>query len=296
MPVEYDAWDIDESFEDQIWEIDDLVSAEVVETGPYRAAIRFEWRYENSRLVQVVALEAGSDQLDFDSFIDWHEHDTLVKAAFPLDLLVRESTAEIQFGHVRRPAHRNTSWDQARFETVMHRWVDLSEPDFGVAMLNDSKYGYDVVGSTLRLTVLKSPTYPWPMADQGEHRFRYALVVHHGLLESDIPGRAEAFNLPLKLVPGAAEAPVAGAPLLRLDGTGVTLEALKKSEDGAGMVVRLWETHGRATEAVLHLPAGIKEAQIVNLLEQKGVAVTIADNAVRLSLAPFQILTLKLNS
>ena len=296
MPVEYDAWDIDESFEDQVWEIDDLVSVEVVETGPYRAAICFEWRYENSRLVQVVALEAGSDQLDFDSFIDWHEHDTLVKTAFPLDLLVRESTAEIQFGHVRRPAHRNTSWDQARFETVMHRWVDLSEPDFGVAMLNDSKYGYDVVGSTLRLTVLKSPTYPWPMADQGEHRFSYALVVHHGLLESDIPGRAEAYNLPLKLVPGAAGNPAEAAPLLRLDGTGVTLEALKKSEDGAGMVVRLWETHGRATEAVLHLPAGVGRAEIVNLLEQKGAGVAIVDGAVRLGLAPFQILTLKLTS
>lgn len=296
MPVEYDAWDIDESFEDQVWEIDELVSAEVVETGPYRAAIRFEWRYERSRLVQVVSLEAGSDQLGFDSYVDWHEHDTLVKTAFPLDLLVRESTAEIQFGHVRRPAHRNTSWDQARFETVMHRWVDLSEPDFGVAMLNDCKYGYDVVGSTLRLTVLKSPTYPWPVADQGEHRFRYALVVHHGLLDSDIPGRAEAYNLPLRLVAGAAKGQMDTGSALRLDGKGVTLEALKKSESGEGIVVRLWETHGRANEAVLHLPAGITNAEIVNLLEQKGQRLTIADGAVTLRFAPFQIVTLKLTA
>lgn len=294
MPVEYDAWDIDESFEDQIWEIDDLVSAEVVETGPYRAAIRFEWRYEHSRLVQVVALEAGSDQLDFDSFVDWHEHDTLVKTAFPLDLLIRESTAEIQFGHVRRPAHRNTSWDQARFETVMHRWVDLSEPDFGVAMLNDSKYGYDVRGNVLRLTVLKSPTYPWPMADQGEHRFRYALVVHHGLVESDIPGRAEAYNLPLRLVAGRGESQSPSEALLRLDGTGVTLEALKRAEKDEGLILRLWETHGRATQAVLRVPAGFASAEVVNLLERDGRPVEIVDGAIGLDFAPFQIVTIKL--
>jgi len=294
MPVEYDAWDIDESFEDQSWAIDDLISARVVETGPYRAAIRFEWRYESSKLVQVVALEAGSDRLDVDCFIDWHEHDTLVKTAFPLALAVQESTAEIQFGHVRRASHRNTSWDQARFETVMHRWVDLSEPGFGVALVNDCKYGYDMRGSTLRLTVLKSPTYPWPEADQGEHRFRYGLVVHGGLLADDVPGRAEAYNLPLRLLPGAAPAPVASEPLFRLDGQGVTLEAVKNSEAGDGIVLRLWETHGRAGEAVLHLPGTISGVEIVNLLERAPRPVAIDEGCVRLSLAPFQIVTLKL--
>ncbi|MBD8065205.1 alpha-mannosidase [Devosia sp. PTR5] len=293
MPVEYDAWDIDESFEDQVWEIDELVSAEVVETGPYRAAIRFEWRYEHSTLVQVIALEAGSDQLDFDTFIDWREHDTLVKTAFPLDLLVQESTAEIQFGHVRRASHRNTSWDQARFETVMHRWVDVSEPDFGVALLNDSKYGYDLRGSTLRLTVLKSPTYPWPEADQGEHRFRYGLLVHQGLTASDVPGRAEAYNLPLRLLPGAAGEAIA-APLFRLEGEGITLEAVKRSEAGDGTILRLWETHGRAAHAALHLPDTVQQAQIVNLLERNGVEVAIENGAVRLDFAPFQIVTLEL--
>ncbi|GGF45426.1 alpha-mannosidase [Youhaiella tibetensis] len=294
MPVEYDAWDIDESFEDQVWDIDELVSARVVETGPYRAAIRFEWRYERSRLVQVVSLEAGSRRLDFDSFIDWHEHDTLIKAAFPLDLLVRESIAEIQFGHVRRPAHRNTSWDRARFETVMHRWVDVSEPGFGAAFLNDSKYGYDLKGGTMRLTLLKSPTYPWPEADQGEHRFRYSLRVHEGLAEDDIPGEAEAFNLPLRLVAGTSGRGSQVASLLKVEGTGVTLEALKLGEDGEGIVARLWETHGRATQALLHLPPGTVSADLVNLLERSPTPLEIVDGTVRLVFAPFQIVTVKL--
>ncbi len=109
-PAEYDAWDIDSDFEDQVFEIDDLVSVEVVERGPLRAAIRFEWRYENSRLVQIVALEADARQVEFDSFVDWHEHNTLVKTAFPLELHAAAVDAEIQFGHVRRATHRNTSW------------------------------------------------------------------------------------------------------------------------------------------------------------------------------------------
>ena len=295
MPVEYDAWDIDDSFEDQVWEIDTLVSAEVVETGPHRAAIRLEWRYERSRVVQIVALEAGSDRLDFDSFVDWHEHDTLVKVAFPLDVLAQESTAEIQFGHVRRPSHANTSWDQARFETVMHRWVDVSEPDFGVALVNDCKYGYDVRGSTVRLTLLKSPVYPWPEADQGEHHFRYAAIVHHGLLASDIPARAEAYNLPLGLVAGQGREAATG-PMLELDGRGATLEALKRSEDGTGLIARIWETHGRSGTVSVHLPEGTSQAQIVNLLERDPQALMIKDGKVQLALAPFQIVTLKLQT
>jgi len=293
-PVEYDAWDIDESFEDQIWEIDNLVSSEIVETGPYRAALRLEWHYETSRIVQIVALESGSERLDIESFIDWHEHDTLIKAAFPLDLVARESTAEIQFGHVRRPTHRNTSWDQARFETVMHRWMDMSEPDFGVAFFNDCKYGYDVRGSTVRLTLLKSPTYPWAQADQGEHRFSYALFVHHGLLASDIPARAEAYNLPLRLVAGSAEATSNMQPLVQVDGSGVTLEAIKKSETGDAIIARLWETHGRQGEAVVHLPIGTQSVEIVNLLERAPEPVSIESETVRLRLAPFQIVTLRL--
>jgi alpha-mannosidase len=178
----------------------------------------------------------------------------------------------------------------------MHRWVDLSEPDFGVALINDCKYGYDVRGSTLRLTVLKSPTYPWPEADQGEHRFRYALVVHEGLLTDDVPGQAEAYNLPLRLVPGAASAPVASDPLFRLDGQGVTLEAVKNSNAGDGIVLRLWETHGRSGEAVLHLPAAISRAEIVNLLERAPRAVAIEEGCLRLAFTPFQIVTLKLTT
>ena len=113
-PAEYDAWDIDRSFEDQVWEIDTLTSVRVTETGPLRAAIRFEWRYESSRIVQVVSLAANARQVEVDTFVDWHEHNTLLKAAFPIAVNASEVRAEIQFGHVKRATHANTSWDEAR--------------------------------------------------------------------------------------------------------------------------------------------------------------------------------------
>ncbi|MCD7060596.1 alpha-mannosidase [Pelagibacterium xiamenense] len=295
MPVAYDAWEIDPDFEDQSWEIDDLASAQVVETGPHRAAVRLEWRYERSRIVQIVALEAGSARLDFDTWIDWHEEHTLLKTAFPLNIKADRATAEIQFGHVERPTYRNTSWDRARFECAMHRWVDLSEPDFGAALLNDCKYGYDARDTTLRLTILRAPTDPWPEADRDQHRFRYGLFVHHGTFAAEgVPAEAEAFNLPLRLLPGAVGGARATAELLSLSGHGVTVESIKRAEDGDGIVLRIWETRGYHTETGFDLPPEFDTAQEVDLLEREPRPLPVAGQRVTLGLAPFQIRTIRL--
>ena len=296
-PAQYDAWDIDSDFEDQVFEIDDLVSVEVVEHGPLRAAIRFEWSYENSRVVQVVALEADARRVDFDTFVDWHEHNTLVKAGFPLALHVTAVDAEIQFGHVRRATHRNTSWDKARFECVMQRWVDVTEPDFGVAFLNDSKYGYDARGSDIRLTLLRSPTYPWPDADQGVHRFRYALMVHDG--EKDAVHRAaEDFNMPLRIVAGAEverrPAEAATSALFTVATDGICVEAVKEAEDGSGIVVRLWEVTGRHWAADIMLAPDLTEVMLVDLLEEPIDRLPVENGHLNLDFKPFDIISLKL--
>ncbi|MCD2172471.1 alpha-mannosidase [Rhizobium sp. C4] len=296
MPAQYDAWDIDDSFEDQSWEIDDLQSVNVVETGPYRAALRFVWRYEQSSIVQVISLEAGASTVEIDTFIEWRQSNTLVKAAFPINVFARETTAEIQFGHVRRPTHRNTSWDQARFETVMHRWVDMSEPDFGVALINDCKYGYDAKDGLLRLTLLRSPTYPWPEADQGEHRFRYAIHVHHGLFEGQgVPAVAEAFNAPLRLYRGGGEGLAQeAASLFDLEGSGVAVESVKKAEKSDDLIVRLWETQGSRASVSLMLPDHFGDAAEVDLLERDARPLVHAGRELRLDFAPFEIRSLRL--
>ena len=300
MPPEFDAWDIDASFEDQVWDINDLVCAEVVEEGPYRAAIRFEWVYESSRIIQVVALEAQGCRIDIDCHVDWHEHNTMIKAAFPLNVKATETKAEIQFGHVARPTHRNTSWDQARFETVMHRWVDMSEPDFGVALFNDCKYGYDAKDTVLRLTLLRSPTWPWAEADQGLHHFRYGIQLHHGLFDGlGVPALAEEFNLPLVLrgKMDAEENDHIGTDdlsLLSLEGVGVTIETVKQAEDGDGIIVRLWETNGTCAHARLLLPKEMKQAEIVDLLERDGQTISVEDGWLALRFSPFEIKCVRL--
>lgn len=295
MPAQFDAWDIDDDFEDQVFEIDQLISAEVVETGPLRAAIRFEWAYESSTIVQVVSLTVGARQLEIDTFIDWHEHNTLVKTAFPLAIQAAAVEAEIQFGHVKRATHRNTSWDAARFECSMQRWVDMSEPDFGVALLNDCKYGYDAKGTEIRLTLLRSPTYPWPQADQGEHHFRYALFIHDGDKHA-VHEAAEDFNMPLRLVHGAsrgAQAPQTS--LVEVKAKGIALEAVKRTEAGDGVIIRLWETTGTRRSATVVLDARFKQAKIVDLLEEGGEAFAIDAEGLELTFMPFEVITLKVS-
>ncbi len=290
IPIDYDAWDIDDYFEDRSWPVDHLVNAEVVETGPYRAAIRFEWTYEQSRIVQVVSLQADGGQLEFDSFVDWQQSQTLLKVGFPLDIRTDASRAETQFGHVSRPTHGNTSWDRARFETSMHRWVDLSEAGFGVAALNDCKYGYDAKGSTLRLTLIKSPVFPWPQADRGEHRFRYALLVHDGDLQA-VHNAATAFNLPLQLLAGAADSQPSVLPVATLSSDQVAIETVKPSMAGTSTILRLWETQGKATTVTLSLP---RAAHISETDLHEAVTSVLAqdDSSITLSFRPFQIRTL----
>jgi alpha-mannosidase len=290
-PSAFDAWEVDPGFEAKSWEIDNLVSVEVVETGPYRAAIRFEWRYEASVIVQVVSLRHGAGQLEFDTYIDWQEHNTLVKAAFPFDVAADEVKAEIQFGHVRRATHRNTSWEQARFEQPMQRWVGLEEPGFGVALLNDCKYGYDAKGTTLRLTLLRSPTWPWAEADQGEHRFRYAIALHDGT--ADLTALSEDFNMPMLLLEGQSGFEN-HASLLSIDGDGIVLEAIKQAEDKGGFVVRLWESKGRRVSARLTFDRCIGQIQSANLLEEERSPLPLQGELLVLTFRPFEIKTLYL--
>ncbi len=290
MPVQFDAWDIDADFEDQPYELGAPVDCRIVEQGPLRSALRFEWAYENSRIVQIVSLEADSRQVEFDTYIDWHEHNTLLKTGFPLALNSASVEAEIQFGHVSRASHRNTSWDRARFECSMQRWVSMQEPGFGAALLNDSKYGYDAKGNMLRLTLLRSPTYPWEQADQGQHRFRYALMLHGGDIVA-VHEAAEEFNNPLRIVSGH----FAAALPFEVEGEGVAVEAVKRAEVDDALIIRLWETGARQRTIALRLHSAIATIETVDLLERDPQPLQISpDGHVALTFKPFEIVTLKL--
>ncbi|MEO5807123.1 glycoside hydrolase family 38 C-terminal domain-containing protein [Devosia sp.] len=299
-PMEWDAWDIDRYFEEQFWPLADTkASISVVETGPHRAAIRIERRYRKSKIVQIIALEADSRQLEFDTFIDWQERQTVLKACFPFDLNTSEIRSEIQFGHVRRPTHRNTSWDKARFEASMHRWVDLSEADFGVALINDCKYGYDAVEQLVRLTLVRGSTFPHPEADLGEHRLRYGLFIHEGVADiAQVHRTAERFNNPVAVVGDTRPVNTAtseGKSLsyARVDAANVTVETIKKAEASNAVVVRIFEHANTRAKARLSFGIPVKSVRVVNLMEEHpGEALPLHDNGVSLSLRPFEITTL----
>jgi len=224
----------------------------------------------------------------------------VLKAEFPFDLNISEIRSEIQFGHVKRATHRNTSWDRARFEASMHRWVDISEPDFGAALLNDSKYGYDAVEQLVRITLLRGATFPDPASDRGEHRIKYALLVHDGVSDlADVPVAAERFNNPVAVIgdssaraPGSVES--TSFSFASVDKPNVTLETLKKAEMSDALVLRVFEHANARANATISFGVPVKSAKLVNLMEDGGEPVKVSGNSVTLQLRPFEIATLLL--
>lgn len=245
-PNRWSAWDIEGSAMEDYEVVGQLATAAVVESGPLRAILEFHHAFGASTVTQRVILQAGSGRLDFDTTVDWRERDRVLKVAFPLAIRSDYATFEIQSGHVRRPVHRNTSWDAARFEVPMQRWVDLSESDHGVALLNDGLFGCDVLGQRVRLTLLKGGSAPDPRADIGVHRRVFSLFPHAGAAPlGGVIEEALNLNVPLQVITGRM--PEESGSWLSFDRPGISLDALKRSEDGSSVVLRLNEAYGRRT-------------------------------------------------
>jgi alpha-mannosidase len=283
-PNEYDAWDIDSTFEDRVVELLDAHAVEI--TG---SELRVERRFGTSTITQTISLHGR--RLDFDTEVDWHEHHKLLKVAFPVAVRSSRATYEIQHGQIERPTVRNTSWDAAMYEVCAQRWADLSETGYGVALLNDCKYGHDIRGDVMRLSLLRAPGWPDPQADRGRHSFRYALLPHAGdVLEGDVVAEAEAFNLPL-VVRDAGGADTAS--FVSVDRRGVSIEAVKKADREEALVVRVCEVAGRRGPVTITVDApGLTSAARTDLLERDTGALELAaGGSVTLRLGPFELAT-----
>ncbi|KQV05222.1 alpha-mannosidase [Leifsonia sp. Root112D2] len=296
-PRQWDAWDIDEEDKRTVRELTDAESIQIAQTGDAVVIVRTTG---DSRIEQRVSLHTESGAIDIRTRVDWHEKQKLLKLAFPLDVRAERAASEVQFGHVFRPTHMNTSWDAARFETAAHRWVHVGEPGFGVAIANDASYGHDIRSTALasggtatvvRVSLLRAPLFPDPDADQGEHEFTVSLRVGADIAEAVAQGYR--LNLPLRRLRGA----VAIDPLLSVDNPAVVVEAVKLAGDRSGdMVVRLYEAFGtRARVAVVPGFAWTAVSE-TDLLERdsgpRAMTLTSAD-AVSLLLRPFQLVTLR---
>ena len=303
IPLSWDAWDTEIFYDDKMWVSDPANSVRIVESGPLRATLEVQRRILNSDYVQRISLAYNQPRLDFDTYIQWQERRILLKVAFPVDILAPAATYEIQWGNVQRPTHRNTSWDWARFETCAQKWVDLSEGGYGVSLLNDCKYGHDVLDNVLRLSLLRSPTIPDPEADLGEHRFVYSLLPHSGGLDERTIAAAYALNDPSIVFENNARLARMEVRSYFADPTAsfiscaepnIVIETIKQAEDGQGIIVRFYESQRR--RGLINLKAGFKleAAWRTNLLEVNQTALETYGQDLSLFVRPFEIVTLRL--
>lgn len=298
-PLNFDAWDIDSFYEQKSWELDQLVQVEAVEQGPLRAGLRFMWNYKDRTFVtQTIYLYAHSRRIDFVTNVDWQERQTLLKVAFPVDIHNGRATGEIQFGNIERTTHRNTTWDQARFETCAHKWFDLSEGDYGVAILNDCKYGYDVHEHVMRQTLLKGAISPDPNADLGQHHFTYSLFPHEGgWFEGGVPQAAYELNHPLLSLTKTSTDRDMTLPqalsLVQVTPANVIVETVKRAEESDALVIRLYECANRRGPLQVHIPFEVERVEETNLLEEEAQPVELTDDryGFRSTIRPYQIKT-----
>ncbi|HEY2495059.1 MAG TPA: alpha-mannosidase [Paenibacillus sp.] len=266
-PLAHEAWDIDLFYQQKMREVTDCGSIEVIENGPLRSVVQFKWVYMDSTIKQQMILHAHHRRIDFMTKVDWHERQQLMKVAFPVAIRATEATYDIQFGNVTRPTHWNTSWDYARFETVGHQWADLSDRGYGVSLMNDCKYGYDIKDNVMRLSLIKSAVHPDPEADQGEHIFTYSILPHSGdWLQGGTVRQAWSLNNPLRSTMGQAEARTKS--ILRLSTDTVMVSAVKKSEDGHKLIVRVHDYSGSRKQMDMTSDLNIISWQECNLMER----------------------------
>jgi alpha-mannosidase len=297
-PMKFDNWDIDIYYQEKMWEVDEVMCAEVIESGPVRGCLRITKTFLDSRIVQDMIIYHDIPRLDFHTQIDWKEDQILLKAAFPVDVHADKATYEIQFGNVERPTHWNTSWDVARFEVCAQKWADLSEDGYGVSLLNDCKYGHDIRDGHMRLTLLKSGMEPNDRADRGHHEFTYSLYPHAGdWKQGKTVQMAHCVNVPLYaavcrgnndgILPEAAS-------MMQISCDNVILDTVKKAEDSDEIIVRMYEFCNRRTRAEFTFIRELLEVTECNLMEKPLAGVQHQGNRFDFEIKPYEIKTFKL--
>jgi alpha-mannosidase len=295
-PLRNNAWDIDIYYQDKIIEIGDLQSVKILEQGPLRACLLQKRKFIDSEIEQRLYIYEHIPRIDFETVIDWQQNQTLLKVAFPVAVHANAATYEIPYGNIQRPTHWNTLWDMGRFEVPAQKWADLSEGDYGVSLLNDCKYGYDIRDNVLRLTLIKSPVEPDPQADIGQHIFTYSLYPHQGDWRSGGTIR-EAYRLNYQPIARLISVPEGEGSentfsFVNVDVENVIIESVKKAEDTDEIVLRLYENANRRGEIELTFAHPLKGIWECNMLEKDRQVLKFKSNQVIVNVLPYEIKTL----
>jgi alpha-mannosidase len=297
-PVTEDAWNIDPGTLDHPTPLTQADSVKLLENSPFRAVIRVSRTWQSSKFVQDITLYPDSDHVDIVNDIDWHETKVLLKATFPLAASSKMATYEIPYGTIERPTTRTNSWDEAKFEVSALRWADLGDGKHGFSLINEAKYGYDCKDNVLRLTLLRSPTYPDPNADRGRHRFSFALYPHAGDWKRALSVR-HGYEYNYRLEAMQVQTHSGTLPLehsfVAIKGDNVVLTAIKKAEDADALILRFYEWAGRDGEVQLNVPKGVTSATFTNLMEKpEGTPLNVANSEqVTVPVHPFSIVTVR---
>ncbi len=298
FPDTYDNWEWQEHSLDSYKVLTAVSSVETIDDG-VRKGIRVVRPHMKSSVTQTMWFYDDIAKIDFDTTIDWHQHNQMVKAAFAVDVHSDKATYEVQFGSVERPTHKNTSWDRAKFEVCAHKYADLSDGGYGVSILNDCKYGHDIHGNVMQLSLLKSGVYPYPEADQGIHSFVYSIYPHAGTVkESDTVRLAYMLNNPMTAVKATGGCSVLpeNYSMVSVNKENVIIETVKEAEASEDTILRLYESKNIRSKAEIALGIPAKTCHLCDMLENEFEELPIVDGKVKVNLGGFEIITLKLKN
>ncbi|MBE5967561.1 MAG: alpha-mannosidase [Lachnospiraceae bacterium] len=292
-PIYYDNWDIDMYYTEKYWDADQVTRMEWTEVGSLRTTLEIDRKISNSVIKQKIYFYADSRRIEFATYVDWKEHQHLLKVHFPVNIHSDEATFDIQFGNVTRKIHTNTSWEMARFESCGQKWIDMSEGHYGVSLLNDCKYGHSVKDGNMAITLIKSGIEPNPMTDYEEHYFTYALYPHAENWRAGGTVR-EAYKLNQSAYAVQGGTPGTKTSFASVDQANIVMETIKEAEDGSGIIIRMYESENALTKA--HIQLGVTASSIVecNLIEEEGENVPAVGDGFDIEIKPYEVKTYKI--
>lgn len=295
-PIHESAWNMEFDYQMKFWELRDAESVEVVEASPLRGAVRVVRKFHESTITQDIILEKDKPTLDFDTTVDWHEREKVLKAEFPVDIRNRNASCEIAHGAAEYPTHYNTCYDQAKFEFCAHKWADLSEGGYGASIINDCKYGYNVHDNMMKITLLRGPICPDPMGDLGMHHFRYSFYPHAGTWrDADTVrlGFEENVRLEGEFIGGTGGNDV-GHTYAKIEGESVILDAVKPAQDGRGYIVRMYESETRHCTVKASFELEYSKVIECNLMECDEQEIDCENGEFTFKMKPHEVKTFRL--
>lgn len=295
-PKHESAWNIEINYQKKYWDLTEAQSIEVIPADTEKAGIKIVRKFNKSTITQKIILRKNSARLDFETEVDWHETEKTLKSAFFASILSTKAAYEIAHGSIERPNHYTTSYDFAKFEVSAHKWADLSETNYGVSILNDCKYGYDIYDNRMRITLMRSPNCPDRTSDHGINTFTYSLYPHAGTWSDTTIEEAFDLNLPLEGYLSCAESAILGIEksFVKVSKGNVVIDALKKSQDESAYILRMYEAKKERGDVSVYIGFDINKAVETNLMEEEEKEVKVKDNSFKVNFKPGEVKTFKI--